>query len=150
MVPMTIVKRLPSRIELSSVTVIMACICFFLKWRNPNLTCWCIAPNTTGNRLSSILAFCFSWRILVLCKAKKSHRRVRLRIGFFRSDWWAIWISSEGWTGKYERKKLVPQWRDCDLLNLDSYPSNAFDTTVSATSQNTNQSSKSAQSIRNF
>ena len=38
----------------------------------------------------------------------------------------------------------------CDLLNLDSCPSNAFDTMVSAVSQNTNQSSKSAQSIRNF
>ena len=38
----------------------------------------------------------------------------------------------------------------CDLLNLDSYPSSTFDTSVSAVSQNTNQTSKSSQSIRDF
>ena len=39
---------------------------------------------------------------------------------------------------------------DCDLLDLDSYPSRTFDTSVSAASQNMNQTSKYSQYMLNF
>ena len=79
---------------------------------------------------------------------KFNYRWIGLWIGFFRSDWQAIWISPEGGAEKYNRKTFTAKRLRSFEFGFALFE--AFDTPVSAASQNTNQFSKSSQSMLNF
>ena len=79
---------------------------------------------------------------------KFNFRWIGLWIGFFWSDWQAIWISPEGGAGKHNRKTFTAKRLRSFEFGFVLFE--AFDTTVSAASQNTNQFSKSSQSIGEF